>query len=51
MTKAFSGIVGADFGGSAELHADVLRIAPPITADIEAVNMERRDSEPGPCAS
>jgi hypothetical protein len=43
-----AGIAGGACGGVAELQADALKTAPPITADIEAASMDRLDSEPGP---
>ncbi|MCG7607218.1 hypothetical protein [Mycobacterium sp. DBP42] len=47
VTKAFSGIVGVAFGGSAEPQADALRTAPPRAADIEAASMDRLESDVG----
>ncbi|WKG06078.1 hypothetical protein [Mycolicibacterium sp. HK-90] len=47
MTKAFSGIAGVAFGGSAEPQADALRTAPPTTADIEAASMDRLEIDVG----
>ncbi|MDT5369401.1 MAG: hypothetical protein QOC62_3832 [Mycobacterium sp.] len=52
VISAFCGIAaGGAFGGVAELQADALKTAPPITADIEAASAARLDIAPTACLS
>jgi hypothetical protein len=53
VTRAFSGTAPGLLGGagSAEADVDVLRTAPPITADIDAASKDRRDIEPCPAVT
>jgi hypothetical protein len=50
VINAFSGNAVGEVSGADLLQADAPRTAPPITADIDAASIERRETPPDSCA-